>query len=210
MKPVIKFICADADQQKLAWTLIAGMEATTAPEGKTEESMEWAKENYTALFAAVYFWTTVKIRAVTTDRAVSREPFLQQRREIISLLTEARKKVEVMSTDSDDPWDGWADLRPRDFTNGVNEVEQRGWLGDWWTGIEDAFNPNDSSNLQVPEDEDMDTLGPIQVQRADTMFQDKYDYLSEARQADYRDWKTDMIARISQLEDKRSAMEVDA
>lgn len=209
VKPVIRYLCSETDQPKLASTLVAGMDAITMPGGKQTDD-RWVVENYTALLAAIFWWTCARARAVAKGPEIAvREPSLQQRREIISLLTQARKTITVTATDNEHSWESWADIKPRDFNNAVATIEQRSWLGDWYTGVDDVMKSADWDKADVPGDDDADQVEPIRVRRADTMFQDKYDYLSEARVADFKAWKAEVLARIAERSAGGSAMEID-
>jgi origin recognition complex subunit 6 len=55
---------------------------------------------------------------------------------------------------------------------------------------------------------DTDSASNLQIRRADTMFQDKYDLLSEKRQAEYVVWKENIMSRIDALLAKNGSMEV--
>ena len=209
VKPVIRFICAESKQEKLASSLVAGMEAITIPGGR-ETTQEWIWENYTALFSAICYWVFARAKAATTGHPIPREPAYQQRREILSLLTQARKTVEVPGIDTEDLWKDWADLKPRDFTGAVTKVADSRWLGDWWTGVDDVVNSLDWDNVQTQDDEDTELAAPIKGRRADTMFQDQFDYLSDARKADFKAWKQEMLTRIAERQGDANAMEIDA
>lgn len=208
VKPVIRYLCSATGQEELANTLVAGMDAITMSGGRPTDDL-WVNENYTALFAALLWWTSVRAKAAAKGREVARKPSLQQRREVISLLTQARKAVTVTNTDDGDPWEGWVGMKPREFNKAVETVEERSWLGDWWTGIDAIVNPIDWDKVDVPDGDDADLVEPIRVRRADTMFQDKYDYLSEARMADFKAWRTDILASIAERKTGGDAMEID-
>lgn len=183
------------------------MEAITIPGGR-ESIDEWIWENYTAIFSAICYWVFARAKAATTGHPIPREPAYQQRREILSLLTQARKSVTVPGLDDDELWKDWADLKPRDFTGAVATIADRSWLGDWWKGVDDVVNSTDWENVQV-EEEDTELAAPIRVRRADTMFQDQFDYLSDSRKAEFKVWKHDMIMRIQERQAGGNAMEID-
>lgn len=219
------FVCAESGQPKLASTVVAGMEAITVPGGR-ETADAWTRDNYAAVFAAVFYWSVARARATLAGREVPREPSLNRRRDIISLLNQARRTVSVAAPpvasheegeDRDEEalaWKGWADLKPRDFNGAVSTVEQRGWLGDWWTGIDDVVKAKDwdgKDSNEDGDDTDADLTEPIRVRRADTMLQLRYDYLSAARKAQYETWRADLLARITTpAPADGGAMEVDS
>lgn len=110
--------------------------------------------------------------------------------------------------DDDELWKDWADLKPRDFTAAVMTVADRSWLGDWWKGIDEVVNSTEWEQVQLDE-EDTELAAPIRVRRADTMFQDQFDYLSDARNAEFKSWKQDMLTRIAERQAGVNAMDID-
>lgn len=215
VKPVIKFICAETHQPQLGSTIVAGMDAIVAPFGQRTDD-DWINQNITAILAAVYFYVTIRIVALTKDQPMTKEPFALQRREILKLLEQARAGVQVTTAGRDaDAWSDWQEVKARDFSSAVSQMEEQGWLlADWFKGLDDIVQPHDWDKVAAPEDvEDADPEVPTQTRRSDTMYQDKYDYLSEARRADYVVWKEDALQRISVLRNTASTstpMEIDA
>lgn len=214
-KPVIKFLCAETNQPQLGSTIVAGMDTIVAPFGRRTEDA-WINQNITALLGAVYFYVTIRVVAITRGEPMTKEPFALQRREILKLLEQARAEVQVNSAASD-PWSEWQDVKTRDFNSAVTQMEEQGWLlADWFTGIDDVVRPMDvdkvGGDVLGEAGDDADAEGPTQTRRSDMMYQDKYDYLSEARRADYAAWKTDILQRITALEQAATstAMEIDA
>lgn len=185
------------------------MDSIIIPEGKQTDD-QWVSENNTALLAGVFWWASTRAKAAAKGQETTpRQPSLQQRREIISLLTQARKTVTLTTTDDEDPWEAWADIKPREFNTAVATIEERSWLGDWYTGVDDIIRSADWDKAGMPGGDDADQLEPIRVRRADTMFQGKYDYLSEARVTDFRAWKAEMLAGIAERSGGGDAMEID-
>lgn len=199
----------ETHQQHLATTVVAGMDAIVAPVGiRTDDP--WINQNFTPLLAAVYFHVTIKVVALETEQEMTKEPFAAQRREILKLLSRAQAEVTVNATGHQDPWEGWDDVKPREFNSAVTQVEEQGWLdSDWFKGLADVVGGKDLGKIEIVNGDDEDEDLPIQVRRADTMFHDKYDYLSEARQADYTTWKMGILHRISKLRAAGNSIEID-
>ncbi|KAF4468094.1 Origin recognition complex subunit 6 [Fusarium albosuccineum] len=209
IKPTTRFLCEETDHTKLTPTILAGMELIVTPEGRRTED-EWVLQNVTALFAAIYFFVTMRVRALASGEAIDREGYVPLRKDILALLTRARKEVTVRGLDEEDAWDGWKTLRTKEFDDAVARVNERGWLtGDWYQGIADVVKLTQRSQLDDFEMLDEETMPKMQVKKADTMFQDKYDLLSEAKRTDYMHWKEDMFAKIALLLTAGAAMEVD-
>ncbi|KAM0430493.1 hypothetical protein ACHAPT_005840 [Fusarium lateritium] len=209
IKPTTRFLCEETDHKKLAPTILAGMEAIVTPGGRRTED-EWVLQHITALFAAIYFFVTMRVKALASGEAIDREGYIPLRKEILALLTRARKEVSVRGLDEDEAWDGWSSLKSKEFDDGVARVNERAWLTeDWYQGIADVVKLTQRSQFDDVEMLDEETMPKMQVKKADTMFQDKYDLLSEAKRADFTHFKEDMLARIALLTTAGAAMEVD-
>lgn len=166
-------------------------------------------EHITSLFAALYFFVIMRVKAVTSGAMVDREAYVPQRKEILALLNQARQEVNVKDLDEEEFWVGWQLLKSKDFDLAVEQVNQRDWLtGDWYKGIAEVMKQGQHDDNDALEDDD--ESGPqLRARRADTMFQDKYDFLSDARRSDYAVWKDNMLSRISQFMATSNSMEID-
>lgn len=191
------------------------MDAIVAPFGQRTDDA-WINQNITALLGAVYFYVTIRVVALTKDQPMTKEPFALQRREILRLLEQARAEVQVNAASDTDLWADWQEVKSRDFNSAVTQLEEQGWLlADWFKGLDDVVRPKDWDMVDgygAPGDEDLDPIVPTQTTRSDTMFQDKHDYLSETRRADYVAWKADILQRISHLTEAAATstpMEID-
>lgn len=209
VRPVTRFMCAETENTKLASTIVAGMEHTMIPAGKRAAD-EWVHENPTALFAAIYFYVTMRVKALATGMEVDEEGYVPLRKDILALLGRARAEAEIKGLDEETAWAGWATVKPKAFDDAVGKTTERGWLdNDWYRGIADIVKPGATGDVLMLDDEDAELAQPGQVRRADTMFQDKFDYLSEQRRSEYKAWKEATLARISQKMVSNGAMEVD-
>ncbi|KAK7427503.1 hypothetical protein QQZ08_005944 [Neonectria magnoliae] len=207
--PTTRFICEETNHKKLAPTILAGMEAIVTPGGRKTED-EWVIQNVAVLFAAIYFFVTMRIRALASGEAIDRDGYIPQRKEILALLARARKEVTVRGLEDDEAWNGWIKPKTKEFDDAVAQVNERGWLtGDWYLGITDVAKLTQRSQLDNVDMVDEEAIPKMQIKRADTMFQDKYDFLSETKRADHRVWKESMIGKIFQLTATGTAMEVD-
>lgn len=199
VQPVIRHLCAEPGHKKLAPSMLAGMESILLPGGRKTKD-EWALEHATALCAAVIFFVAMRVRDVEQDQATQPENYIPTRTEILGQLSRARQDVTVKGSEPDALWEGWADITDDDFDAAVSRVRENGWLeADWYGGIADVISmglQHDGNGIEnVYEDGGLH----VQQQRADTMFQEKYDYLSESRREKYETWKTAILGRISAL-----------
>ncbi|KAH8178309.1 origin recognition complex subunit 6 (ORC6) domain-containing protein [Sarocladium implicatum] len=209
IRPVTRFICTETENTKLSPTIVAGLEATMLPAGRRAAD-EWVHENTTALFAAIYFYVTMKVRSLTSGLEVDRDAYMPLRKNILSLLDRARQEVEIKGLDEDLAWAGWTTVKPKEFDDALSKTKERGWLdSDWYRGIADIVAPSSVDDVLMLEDEDAGMAQTGQVRRADTMFQDRFDYLSDTRRAEYKIWKATTLERIVQVMESQNAMEVD-
>lgn len=209
VRPVTRFLCTGTENNQLASTIVAAMEAVMLPAGRRAAD-EWVHENTTALFAAIYFYVTMRAKALTSGAEVNSETYLPLRKDIIDLLDRAREEAEVKVADEHLAWSGWSTIKPKAFDDAVAKVKERGWLdSDWYRGITDIINADGTADVQMGDDDEIGLGQTGQVRRADTMFQDRFDYLSEGRRAEYKIWKEATLARISQAMASNGAMEVD-
>jgi origin recognition complex subunit 6 len=209
VRPVTRFICAETENTQLGSTVVAGMEAIILPAGRRAAD-EWVHDNTTALFAAVYFYVTMRVKALTSGAEVNSETYVPLRKEILELLERARDEADTKVADEDLAWSGWSAIKPKAFDEAVAKAKERGWLdSDWYRGIADIVKSDGTGDMQMGDDEDAGLAQTGQVRRADTMFQDRFDYLSEGRRIEYKAWKETTLARISQALVSNGAMEVD-
>ncbi|KAF5022371.1 hypothetical protein F66182_5572 [Fusarium sp. NRRL 66182] len=208
IQPAARFLCEETGHRKLAPTILAGMEAIVTTEGRRTDD-EWILQNTTGLFAAIYFFVTMRVKALTSGEGIDREGYVPLRKEILALLARARQEVTIRNLPEENAWEGWTTLKSKDFDDAVAQVNERSWLtGDWYQGIADVVKLTQRSQFDNIEMLDDETMPKMQVKKADTMFQDKYDFLSEKNRADYMHWKEDMLAKIALLT-AGAAMEVD-
>lgn len=203
-------MCQETNHKKLAPTLLAGMEAVVTPAGR-KTADEWVLGNVTALFAAIYFYVTMRVRALASGEALDRDGYVPLRKQILDVLARARQEVTVRDVEESDAWLGFSKLKTKEFDDAVAKVNECGWLnGDWYQGITDVVKLTQRSHLDGVDMMDDEAMPTVQIKRAGTMFQDKYDFLSETRRADYEVWKKSMLAKIFALTTTTSAaMELD-
>ncbi|KAF5655550.1 origin recognition complex subunit 6 [Fusarium sp. NRRL 25303] len=207
--PTTRWVCAETDHKKLAPTILAGMENIITPAGRRTDD-DWVLQNLTALFAAIYFFVTMRVKALVSGEGIDREGYVPLRKEILALLARARSEVTVKDLAEEDAWEGWSTVKSKDFDDAVAKVNERAWLtGDWYQGIADVVKLSQRSHLEDVEMQNEETIPKMQIKKADTMFQDKYDFLSEAKRTKYMHWREDMFAKIALSTAQGAAMEVD-
>lgn len=183
----------------------------------------------TALVGAVY-WFVSQSAALAPGEEMTPENsqvgYKTVRKEILGALRGARNGVQVPTTTTRGKktevtedhevafWAGWQEsIKVADFDQAITEVTNRGWLNsDWYRSIEFLRDRAEGDEESDKADEDPTSVAATaQITRADTMLQDKFDYLSDRRRADYRKWEADILHRIELLESGQGAdaMEID-
>lgn len=117
----------------------------------------------------------------------------------------ARGKKSLAAIEGTDFWEGWQEgLKAADISEALTVVADRGWLdSDWFRSIDllrDAEQGADDVGLSPHREDLISTAAAVQIRKADTMLQDRFDYLSERRRAEYRHWKAGILRRIEALE----------
>ncbi|KAL7791100.1 origin recognition complex, subunit 6 [Trichoderma afarasin] len=199
VQPVIRHLCAGSGHKKLAPSMLAGMESIFISGGrKTKDAWSW--KNATALCAAIIFFVAMRARDIDLEQAIQPEIHEPTRAEIIDQLGRARQEVEVKGVEPDSLWEGWTDVSNDDFDAAASRIRDKGWLeADWYNGITDVINMGMELDDDVADGLDEEDSLQVQQQRADTMFQEKYNYLSEGRRAEYKAWKDATLMRIAEL-----------
>ncbi|ATY58437.1 Origin recognition subunit 6 [Cordyceps militaris] len=206
--PVIRFFSVETGSKKLAPTMLAGTESILFPGGQKMED-EWANGQTTEVLAAVLYHVTIRFQAVTSGVLVDSDGCAPIRKEILGILGKARKEVVFVGAEDAGAWDGWATVKVKDFDAVVETAREKGWLdSDWYRGIDDVVRNIGDGDVNMDDGDEGALEGS--GRRADTMFQDRYDFLSESRRADYKTWKETQLARIDKLLMEQGAMEIDA
>ncbi|KAJ6781615.1 hypothetical protein PWT90_04417 [Aphanocladium album] len=205
--PVIRYFCVETGSKKLAPTMLAGTESILFP-GDQKMEDDSAKGQTTEVLAAVLYHVTVRFQAITTGAPIDSDSYAPIRKAIMEILGKARKEVVFIGAEDAGAWDGWASVKTKDFDAMVEAVKENDWLdSDWYRGINDVVQNIGDADVNMDEgDEIAQESGG---RRADTMFQDRYDFLSDSRRADFKIWKEAQLARIEKLSAANSAMEID-
>ncbi|KAJ8105459.1 hypothetical protein ONZ43_g7419 [Nemania bipapillata] len=117
--------------------------------------------------------------------------------------------------DEDELWIGWSDITSKDVDLAMAEIIKRGWQKDeWFAGFEDMVKRvelnADSSGDDAENDEDNNISEKLHVQRADTMFQSRWD-MTDQKRREYREWKDGILQRIEEIERSQATpMEIDS
>ncbi|KAF9877618.1 origin recognition complex subunit 6 [Colletotrichum karsti] len=207
--PTIRFMCRETKQVQLGPTMLAGMEYIVVPGGRRTRDA-WVRENLVALCGAVFFFVTQQVKKLVSGEDIDRGSYVPTRKHIIGLLEKARQELDTRGLDDEEAWEGWTPIKPKEFDAALKEVGDRGWLeADWYSSLGDVIEAGNAIADSRRGEKDA-SLKTAPVRRADTMFQDRYDFLSEKKRREYRIWKESILRRIDIMEKEGDdAMEVD-
>lgn len=207
IQPVIRLLCAETDNKRLAPTIFAGIEHILTPDGRPTED-QWVIQHVTDLVAAVFFFVITRARSITNGTNVNREEYVPLRKEILVLLTKAGMEVRIPDRTTSDKWEGWTEIKSREFDAAVAKVNENDWLsGDWYEGIDDVINSTAKTDLETLDDgfESSDTSLP--TRRADSMIQEQFELLSEKHRIDFGQWSSVILALIKDRIEEDNAIE---
>ncbi|KAK6225890.1 origin recognition complex subunit 6 [Colletotrichum tabaci] len=204
--PTIRFLCKQTGQRQLGPTILAGMEYIVVPGGRRTRDA-WVRANLAALCGAVYYLVTKQAKSLKLGEGVESESYVPERKRILELLAKAREEVDSRGLDEDEAWEGWAPVEAAEFDAALEQVADRGWLeADWYRSLGDII---EAGNVIADSHRQEDSYR-APVRGADTMFQDRYDFLSEKKRREYSTWKEDILRRIDAMEKEGAeAMDVD-
>ncbi|KAG8160471.1 hypothetical protein KVR01_010007 [Diaporthe batatas] len=221
LRPTATHLCSALRQGRgpdLAPTVIFGLESIIAPNRRRTDD-EWVNGHLAALLAAIYWYVSESAQLapgedMTAD--ASRSSLNARRKPILGALKSAREVVKppvtrgrkiAAATEEDKAvfWDGWAEgLKAADISEAVEEVAVRKWLdSDWFRSIDLLRDAGEDAGQVDPDanpDDLISTTAPLQIRKADTMLQDRFDYLSERRRVGYKHWKAGILRRLELAE----------
>ncbi|KAK7723768.1 hypothetical protein SLS64_000099 [Diaporthe eres] len=221
LRPTVRHLCSTLHESggpDLAPTIIFGLESIIAPHRRRTDD-EWVNGHLTALSAAIYWYVSESAQLapgedMTTD--ASRSSLNAKRKHILGALKSARQEVKppttrgkrsLAATEEEEAvfWEGWQEgLKAADISEALTVVADRGWLdSDWFRSIDlirDAEQDAEDVDPSAHQEELTSTAAAVQIRKADTMLQDRFDYLTERRRAEYRHWKAGILRRVEALE----------
>ncbi|GAW15090.1 hypothetical protein ANO14919_044990 [Xylariales sp. No.14919] len=215
IRPTIQLLCKELDQDLIGRTVLAGMQTIVAPHGRRTKD-EWVNDHLTPLLAAVHCLVAGQLYVLVNGKDLDNRQYSKIRKSILAVLEHTQDKVTVQGMDEDELWIGWSDVTSKDVDKAMAEIIKRGWQKDeWFAGFEEMVrrshpDPNDSSDDVDMEDDATKFSERLHVQRADTMFQSRWDMTDQKRQ-EYREWKDGILKRIEEIErSQATGTEVDA
>ncbi len=220
---MIRGLCKELGAPAAAPHILAGVTTIlTLPSPTLSNSRDNQKEDkkdkLPALIAAVYFFVGTRL----SGRETSGHEYVAQRRAVLSTLTKLRDDRELDEkihgkTKEGLEWEGWEKVGTKDVDAWLLEISTRGWLKlDWFENIIEGAGVDikDGSGQVEEVDESHPPMAGEGIENKKilqsglgTMMQDRVDYLSEKRRAEYRIWKQGILARMQQIEGGEELMD---
>ncbi|KAL8713060.1 MAG: hypothetical protein Q9220_002920 [cf. Caloplaca sp. 1 TL-2023] len=159
-----------------------------------------------ALIVSIYILVRTRLSGIETDP----KAYPAQRDEALAILTQLHNSDQPLAGDLQDQANDW-----------MREIGKGRWTDlDWFANVVQGAglglgkdNPNQNGEPDdsgVDEDDELiDTTGAFTQDLTETdflqpglgtMMQDRVDYLSAKKRAEYRVWKKDLLARIDRME----------
>lgn len=228
IRPTVRYLCATLNREDgpdLGPTVMAGLESIIAPY-RMRTRDEWVFSHLSTLLGAIYWFVSEEARLAPGEEMTaetSRARYKTVRKELLASLRDARAQVKIPApargrtaepTEEQEAafWGGWQQtIKAADLDEAITEVTNKGWLdSDWYRSIEYLRDKAGGGEVEEGglDDNQADTTAIVQITKADTMLQEKFDYLSERRRAEYRQWKADILRRIDLLE-RRDVMDLE-
>ncbi|KAI1174533.1 hypothetical protein F4777DRAFT_378934 [Nemania sp. FL0916] len=217
IRPTIQLLCKELDQELIGRTVLAGCQTIVAPHGKRTTD-EWVNEHLAPLVAAVYCLVAGQLHVLVQGKDLDNRQYSKIRKSVLAVLETAHDHVAISGVDEDELWIGWSDIAPKEVDLAMGQIIKRGWQKDeWFAGFDDMVKRSElnASNSGDDDDEDNDNEDEnisekLHIQRADTMFQSRWD-MTDQKRRDYREWKDEILQRIEEKEQlQATAMEIDS
>ncbi|KAK3986617.1 origin recognition complex, subunit 6 [Cladorrhinum sp. PSN332] len=198
IRPTLRFLCSELGPTNIGPVVGSGIESIIlTPGGQKLTQDEWVLANPVSVLGALYLYVW---RGVTRPgQDIDQAAYVKFRKQVVVTLLRAREEVQVDGPE-EGAWEGWHDVKAKDLDMATLRINRHGWLElDWVKGVEDLVR----RQRDREEEEEGDSKGAdeeVKIRRADTMFQDRYDYLTEKKRKAYREWKEGVVKRIKASE----------
>lgn len=182
---------------------MAGVETilTSPPPSTTSEAP--LKGKTPALIAAIWFFVVVRMRGQSGQghEGVQRKKLARES------LVNARENPDILAKvgEQEENWAGWEVVDEKDVNAWRREIVGKGWREmDWFTNIAEGTGVElENGNVDAAEESEEETEKKGREEtvrrRQGKVVLDKYDYLSEAKQREYQEWRTAVLAKVREV-----------
>ncbi|KAK3297833.1 origin recognition complex subunit 6-domain-containing protein [Chaetomium fimeti] len=216
IRPTLRHLLATLGPSRIGPVVASAVESILAPRGRPTTDA-WARANMPAVLGALYLfvWRGVEWPG---GEAVERGRYVGMRREVVGGLNGVRGEIggevgggvkdggDGDGDGEDEAWEGWREIGVAELDDAAVRGRRHGWFEmGWVSGVGDLVD-REAKRVEEEEEEERDGEGDdnngevVQIRRADTMFQERYDYLGERKRKAYAEWKEGVLKRIKELE----------
>ena len=206
--PTLRFLCTELGKPQFAASIMTAMEEIVTPQGRRTTDT-WVENNTVSLLGALYMyvWRSASMPSEGFDQGM----YVNARKQVVDTLKQSRKAVRIQDGDKEGAWEGWHNVLTKDLDSAALWINRHGWLeSSWAQGLASLAREDDAE--QGPDgDNEASNDQPSRVTRADTMFQDRVDFLTERRIQEYAVWKDEILRRLVDLEQRPGdGMDIDS
>ncbi|KAH6613490.1 origin recognition complex subunit 6-domain-containing protein [Chaetomium tenue] len=209
IRPTLRHLLTTLGPSHIGPVVASAVESVLAPRGKPTTDA-WARANAAAVLGALYLfvWRGVVWPA---GEGVERERYVGMRRGVAGGIGGVRDQgvVEIEGGDDDGVWEGWKAVGVAELDAAAVRGRRHGWFEmGWVSGVQDLVD-REAARVEEEEEEEAGRGGGgdgdgdgevVQIRRADTMFQERYDYLGDRKRKAYAEWKEGVLKKIKELE----------
>ena len=201
IRPTLRYLCSELGPKQIGPVVASGIESVVlSPGGQKLTQDEWVLSNPVSVLGALYLYVW---RGVTwPGEDIDQAEYIKFRKSVAEALRKARDEVELEG--GDEAWEGWHEVGVKELDTATLRINRHGWLEmDWAKGVEDLVRRERDHNDRDEEDgkrAEQVVVEEVKIRRADTMFQERYDYLTEKKRKAYGEWKDGVLKRIKVLE----------
>lgn len=182
---------------------MAGVETILTSPPPSTSSEAPLKGKTPALIAAIWFFVVVRMRGQSGQ---GREG-IQRKKLARESLVNARENPDVLAKvgDEEENWTGWEVVDEKDVNAWRREIVGKGWREmDWFSNIVEGsgveLENGDADVAEESEEETEKKEGEETLRRRQgKVVLDKYDYLSEAKQREYQEWRIALLAKVHEM-----------
>ncbi|KAK4166251.1 origin recognition complex, subunit 6 [Cladorrhinum sp. PSN259] len=198
IRPTLRFLCEELGPTNIGPVVASGIESIIlTPGGQKLTQDAWVLANPVSVLGALYLyvWRGVTWPGEDIDQAA----YVKFRKRVVDTLLRARQEVKV-DGEEEEAWKWWHEVKAKDLDTATLRINRHGWLEmDWVRGVGDLVQ-RERDRAEDEEGAVNGTAEEVKIRRADTMFQDRYDYLTERKRKAYKEWKEGVVKRIKALE----------
>ncbi|EGS23465.1 uncharacterized protein CTHT_0001580 [Thermochaetoides thermophila DSM 1495] len=196
MRPTLRFLLSRIGPARIGPIVAAALDSIVGPHGKRTED-DWVLARMPAVLGALYMY--VWRRVVLAGSNLGRDQYIKISKQILDALARARDELDLPV----EAWeDGWREIKGKDLDATLLKGHEKGWYEmDWVGGVKDLLDQGERRDVEEGEEHgEEEREETIKIRKPDTMFQERYDFLSEVKLKKYDEWKAGILQSIKAIQ----------